>query len=150
MLTVITALHVIVCLLMIALVLLQDPKASGAGGMFGGGGGSNSLLGATGAATFLTRLTRWSAVTFGITCIVLSLLSRPNVGSVLDSVPAQAQQPVNSIAVPPPGTQPANNASGNPAMQDPKQAGTEAAPAQGSNPQRVKPDEPTTAPAAKK
>ncbi|MES2857030.1 MAG: preprotein translocase subunit SecG [Bdellovibrionota bacterium] len=148
MLTVFTVVHVVVCLLMIALVLLQDPKSGGAGGMFGGGGGSNSLLGATGAATFLTRLTRFAAIAFGITCIALSLFAKPNVGSVLDSVPAQSA-PVNGVAVPPEGVPAAQNATGNPAMQDPKQAGTEAAPAQGSNPQRVKADEPSTAPAAK-
>jgi preprotein translocase subunit SecG len=152
MLTVITVLHVIVSLLLIMLVLLQDPKSSGGGGMFGGGGGSNSLLGATGAVTFMTRLTRYSAVTFGVTCIVLSLLSKPNVGSVLDSAPAQTAPAVpaaGALAQPPAGAPPAQNASGNPAMQDPKQAGTEAAPAQGNNPVRVKPDEPSTAPGAK-
>jgi preprotein translocase subunit SecG len=90
MMTVIAIVHMIFCLLLIALVLLQDPKNGGAGAVFGGGGGTNSLLGATGAVTFLTRLTRYSAVVFGITCLILTLLSRQNVGSVLDSAPANA------------------------------------------------------------
>lgn len=88
MLTFIAVIHVLVCIILIGLVLLQDPKG-GAGSMFGGGG-SNTLLGATGAVTFLTRLTRYSAIIFGVTCLVLTLLSRPNTGSVLDTAPASA------------------------------------------------------------
>ncbi|MEK7358191.1 MAG: preprotein translocase subunit SecG [Bdellovibrionota bacterium] len=126
MLTVVTIVHVIFCLLLIALVLLQDPKSAGTGGVFGGGG-SNSLLGATGAVTFLTRLTRYSAIIFGITSLVLSLLSKPNTSSVIDAIPASAA-PMQSAPV---GTTvPLEQ---NPAAADPKQAGTEAAPAQGSN-----------------
>jgi preprotein translocase subunit SecG len=71
MVTVIALIHIIVCFLLIALVLLQDPKSSGGGSVFGGGG-SNSLLGATGAVTFLTRITRYSAIIFGITCLILA------------------------------------------------------------------------------
>ncbi|HVK60739.1 MAG TPA: preprotein translocase subunit SecG [Bdellovibrionales bacterium] len=111
---IITVLHVVVCLLLIALVLLQDPKSGGAGGVFGGGG-SNSLMGATGAVTFLTKLTRYSAIVFGVTCILLSLFSKPNVGSVLDTVPAQA--------APPAATAPATEAAPAPT------SGTETAPA---------------------
>lgn len=89
MLTLIAVIHVLVCVILIGLVLLQDPKGGGTGGMFGGGS-SNSLLGATGAVTFLTRLTRYSAIIFGVTCLILTLLSRPNAGSVLDSAPVSA------------------------------------------------------------
>ena len=49
MMTILAIVHVIFCLLLIALVLLQDPKNSGAGGMFGGGG-TNTVLGSTGGA----------------------------------------------------------------------------------------------------
>ncbi len=100
MLTFIAVIHVLVCIILISLVLLQDPKG-GAGSMFGGGS-SNTLLGATGAVTFLTRLTRYSAIIFGVTCIILTLLSRPNTGSVLDTAPASSpaapttEQPVES------------------------------------------------------
>lgn len=143
MLIIVTLIHVIFCLLLIALVLLQDPKSSGAGGVFGGGG-ANSVLGSTGAVTFLTRLTRYSAIVFGVTCLVLSLLSKPNSSSVLDSMPAGAAGlPVTPAdpAAAAPATGPATEGTAaqplpsNPAaLKDPKQAGTEAAPAQGSNP----------------
>jgi preprotein translocase subunit SecG len=98
MVTVVATIHLLVCFLLIALVLLQDPKSNGGGGVFGGGG-SNSLLGATGAVTFLTRLTRYSAIIFGITCIILTLLSRPDQGSVIDSA-VGAGIPLSAPAAP--------------------------------------------------
>jgi preprotein translocase subunit SecG len=127
MMTVLAIAHIIFAFLLICLVLLQDPKNAGAGGMFGGGG-SNSLLGSTGGATFLTRLTRYSAIAFGITCLVMTILTRPNTGSVLDAdanppplnnttAPAPAEQQgapaapavpgAAAPAIPPPETQPA-------------------------------------------
>jgi len=124
----VTLIHLIFCLLLIAIVLLQDPKSSGAGGVFGGGG-ANSVLGSTGAVTFLTRLTQWSAVTFGVTCIVLSLMSRPDSGSVLDSTPVNAGVPLAPLT-PAAGHGPLDS---NPASKDPQHAGTEAAPAQGDH-----------------
>jgi preprotein translocase subunit SecG len=129
MMILVTLVHVIFSFLLIAIVLLQDPKSSGGGGMFGGGG-ANSVLGSTGAVTFLTKLTQWSAVTFGVTCILLSLMSRPDIGSVLDSAPANAKT-TGLPAGAPVGSGPLDS---NPAAQkDPKQAGTEAAPAQGDH-----------------
>ncbi len=131
MMILVTLVHLIFCLLLISIVLLQDPKGGGTGGVFGGGG-SGSVLGSTGAVTFLTRLTQWSAVIFGITCIILSLMSRPDSGSVLDSTPANAATPVvPGVPAAPAGQNALDN---NPASKDPKQAGTEAAPAQGSHP----------------
>lgn len=101
MMTLIAIVHLLFCLLLIALVLLQDPKNSGGGAMFGGSG-QNSVLGATGAETFLTRLTRWSAIIFGITCLLLTILSRPNSGSVIDSVVPTSQPPPIAPAQPAP------------------------------------------------
>ncbi len=101
MMTLLAVAHIIFALLLICLVLLQDPKNAG-GGMFGGGG-SNSLLGATGGATFLTRLTRYAATAFGITCLVMTIMSRPNVGSVLDA--DSNPPPLNNTTAPAPAEQ---------------------------------------------
>lgn len=141
MMTVIAVIHVIVCLLLIALVLLQDPKSSG-GGMFGGGGGSNSLLGATGAVTFLTRLTRYSAIIFGVTCIILTLLSRANTGSVIDSGMPVSQPPIQQ-----PGTASAPTTGSAPSGANaaaPTTGNSPSAAQQGTVPNTV----PSTAPAA--
>lgn len=119
--TLLAVCHIIFAILLICLVLLQDPKNAGAGGMFGGGG-SNSLMGATGGATFLTRLTRYSAVAFGITCLVMTILSRPNTGSVLDA--DMNPPPINNTTAPAPAEQ-----QGAPAAPDiPNAASPETAP----------------------
>lgn len=127
MMTVIAIVHIICCLLLIALVLIQDPKNAGAGGVFGSGG-ANSLLGATGGATLLTRVTRYAAIVFGVTCLILTLLSRPNTGSVLDSAPANATAPTAPLEQPaaPEKTAPAPGA----ATQEPAAPAQPAAPAE--------------------
>ena len=84
MMTLLAIFHIIFAFLLIGLVLLQDPKSSGTGGVFGAGG-SNTLLGATGGANFLEKLTRYSAIFFGITCLSMTIWLRPSVGSVLDA-----------------------------------------------------------------
>lgn len=100
MLALLAVVHIILAVLLICLVLLQDPKNAN-GGLFGGAG-SNSVLGSTGGATFLTKLTQWTAIAFGVTCLVMTIVTRPNMGSVLD---ADANPPPlnNTTAQPPVG-----------------------------------------------
>ncbi|GIL16459.1 MAG: hypothetical protein BroJett040_02100 [Oligoflexia bacterium] len=82
--TFVAILHIIVAIIMIGLVLVQDSKSGSLGGAFGGGG-SNSVLGATGAATLAQKLTRWTAVIFAITCIMLTVFINRQQRSVMDS-----------------------------------------------------------------
>lgn len=110
--TLIGIIHVITALILISLVLLQDSKGDGVGGAFGGGT-SNSVLGATGAATLAQKMTRWAAVVFAITSISLTAVSR-RPKSVIDSMPATAAAPVDAAAAggtPAPGSTPADAAS---------------------------------------
>lgn len=86
MISILAFVHIIVSIFLVVLVLIQDPKGGGAGGMFGGGGGSNSLFGATGAPTFLAKVTRWVAVIFAGLCILMTATIKPEGNSVLDSV----------------------------------------------------------------
>src|SRR5437899_7552268 len=64
--TLLVILHVIVCLILIMVVLLQSGKAADLAGAFGGGG-SQTALGSRGAATFLTKATTASAMIFMLT-----------------------------------------------------------------------------------
>lgn len=91
-------LHFLVAIALIALVLVQDSKGGGALGM---GGGSNSLLGATGAQTLYARMTRWMAVIFGITCIVLSVQVARESRSVIDSAPVVTPAPTEAAPAAP-------------------------------------------------
>jgi preprotein translocase subunit SecG len=64
--------HVIVCLFLIGVVLLQQGKSADLAGAFGGQG-SQTAFGPRGAANVLTRLTTWSAIIFMVTSIGLTV-----------------------------------------------------------------------------
>ena len=86
MVSILAIVHIVLSIFLVILVLIQDPKGGGAGGLFGGGAGSNSLFGATGAPTFLARLTRWMAVIFALSCLAMTIFIKPKNESVLDSM----------------------------------------------------------------
>ena len=76
--TLLVVLHVIVCLFLTGIVLLQQGKSSDLAGAFGGQG-SQTAFGPRGAANLLTRLTTWAAVIFMLTSIGLTIaLSHSN------------------------------------------------------------------------
>ena len=83
MVAALVVLHVIVCLFLIGVVLLQQGKSADLAGAFGGQG-SQTAFGPRGAANLLTRLTTWSAIIFMLTSIGLTILmSRASDHSVL-------------------------------------------------------------------
>jgi preprotein translocase subunit SecG len=65
--------HVIVCLFLIGVVLLQQGKSADLAGAFGGQG-SQTAFGPRGAANLLTKLTAWGAVLFMVISISLTIL----------------------------------------------------------------------------
>ncbi|WP_433964701.1 preprotein translocase subunit SecG [Tunturiibacter gelidiferens] len=65
--------HVIVCLFLIGVVLLQQGKSADLAGAFGGQG-SQTAFGPRGAANLLTKLTTYSAIVFMVTSIGLTIL----------------------------------------------------------------------------
>ncbi len=71
--TALVVLHVVVCIFLIAVVLLQRGRGAEIGAVFGGGGGS-TVFGSRGAGNFLTKLTTASAVIFMLTSLTLSYL----------------------------------------------------------------------------
>src|SRR5450631_895232 len=103
----IVVVHVIVCLFLIAVVLLQSGKSGDIAAAFGGQG-SQTAFGPRGAASALSRATTWSAIIFMVTSISLSILAqrRGGVGSSvmqgLSSSPTTAQPaaPVTTPIVP--------------------------------------------------
>ncbi len=70
---VITALHFIVCIFLVAVVLLQRGKGAQVGAVFGGGAGA-TMFGSRGAGNFLTKLTTGAAVVYMVTSLSLSYL----------------------------------------------------------------------------
>jgi preprotein translocase subunit SecG len=95
MIILVTIIHVIVCLFLIIVVLLQSGKAGDISAAFGGQG-SQAAFGPRGAATTLSRATTISAVLFMLTSITLSINAIKHGGpaSVLQnekSAPAQSK-----------------------------------------------------------
>ena len=80
--TFLLVLHVMVCLVLILVVLLQRGKGSDMGAALGGGG-SNTVFGSRGAGNFLTKLTTGAAIGFMLTSLSLSYLTTQG-GNVLD------------------------------------------------------------------
>jgi len=104
----ITSIHILVCLFIILVVLLQSGQSGDITAAFGGQG-SQTAFGPRGAATALSKATTWSAVAFMITSITLSVYAsrRSGPSSVLQGLKAQPvkTQPVQAPVNPPP-TQP--------------------------------------------
>jgi preprotein translocase subunit SecG len=74
MLILLTIVHVIVCVFLIIVVLLQSGKAADLAGAFGGMG-SQTAFGPRGSATLLSKATTASAIIFMVTSLSLSILA---------------------------------------------------------------------------
>ena len=83
--------HVIACLFLIAVVLLQQGKGQDLASAFGGGG-TQTAFGPRGSATVLSRATTILAGLFVVTSLALSIV-RPKASGVLDQVPEAAASP---------------------------------------------------------
>ncbi len=104
-----TFIHVIVCLFLIIVVLLQSGKAADLAGAFGGMG-SQTAFGPRGSATLLSKATTAAAAIFMITSLTLAILATKGAqssGSVLErqkapakSAPAQSGTPQSAPASP--------------------------------------------------
>lgn len=105
----VTAVHVVVCLILILVVLLQSGKAADLAGAFGGVG-SQTVFGPRGTATALSKATTVAAAVFMITSLSLGILANGQTrssGSVLENrgrkAPVHKQQK-QTIPVPMPTT----------------------------------------------
>ena len=88
--------HVIACVALVVLVLLQSGK-EGMGIIFGGGGGS--LFGSTGAGNLLNKLTAGAATVFFLTTIVFTYVSTQKHTSPKESI--VLDMPVTETPAPP-------------------------------------------------
>ena len=96
-----TILHVVLCIFMIFVILLQPGKDAGMGAALGGGA-ATSAFGGRGAVTFLSKLTAVCAGLFFLTSLGLSFVGvRSSVTSNLAKAAAAKSAPV---AAPAPGS----------------------------------------------
>jgi preprotein translocase subunit SecG len=100
-----TVIHVIVCLFLVVVVLLQSGKAADLAGAFGGMG-SQTVFGPRGSATVLSKATTIAAALFMVTSLSLSILATRagsgSSGTLLDKkhAPIQTQAPNPAQAQP--------------------------------------------------
>jgi preprotein translocase subunit SecG len=92
---IVLTLHIIACLFLIVVVLLQQGKGQDLASAFGGGG-TQTAFGPRGSANVLSRATTILAGAFMVTSLGLSLV-RPKEASVLDRVPGAAPTPAASV-----------------------------------------------------
>lgn len=121
-----TILHVMVSLFLIAVVLLQSGKGAEMGASFGSSG-SQSVFGAGGGTTFLSKMTTGAAVIFMLTSLTLAYLSGlPSSSSIMSAkgkpaamgkAPAQMPQPAAPTPV---QGQPANTPAASPVPAQPQ------------------------------
>jgi preprotein translocase subunit SecG len=108
MLAFLTVVHVLLCIFMIFVILLQPGKDAGMGAALGGGA-ATSAFGGRGAVTFLSRVTAVCAGLFFLTSLTLSFQGmRTSVAAraAAKKPPVAATQPAPPTT-PPPGELPA-------------------------------------------
>jgi preprotein translocase subunit SecG len=98
MVTLLIAIHVIVCLFLIVIVLLQHGKGADIGATFGGS--SQTLFGTEGPLPLLNKITTIAAIVFMLTSVALAYFSsNASTGSVMNELKKQkatVEKPVQS------------------------------------------------------
>ena len=114
--------HVIVSIAMIAVVLLQSGKGAEMGASFGAGG-SQSVFGAGGGSTFMSKVTTGAAIIFMLTSLTLAYRSS-HIGSssIMSSQKAPKAAPQGQMPTAPQPAKPAQVPAGQPAPATPQPA----------------------------
>lgn len=94
--TFITVIHVVTCVLIVLVVLIQSGKGAEISASFSGS--SQTVFGSSGGANFFVRFTQGAAAVFFATSLLLTILGGQSTKSVFDRV-----------ASPPPLSAPATN-----------------------------------------
>ena len=77
---IITVVHIVVCLFLIGVVLLQSGKSADIAAAFGGMG-SQTAFGPRSAANALTKATTWAAIIFMLTSFTLAIAASRSGGA---------------------------------------------------------------------
>ena len=97
MFTLLLVVHVMVCFFMIFIVLIQSGKGAELGAAFGGSG--QTLFGARGAATILSKMTTGAAILFMLTSLTLAVATSKG-GSVIKAVPTRTDSSAQQKNIP--------------------------------------------------
>src|SRR5918993_5641115 len=96
----VTILHIIVCIGLILVVLLQTGKGAEIGAVFGGGS-SSTIFGSSGAGNFLTKLTTGMAIVFMMTSLTLGYFAGHKPSTTIFDSRTPTVEPRSTPAGPP-------------------------------------------------
>jgi preprotein translocase subunit SecG len=134
---VLLVMHVLICLVLIGVILLQSGEAADLAGAFGGSG-SQTAFGPRGATTFLSRATTWCAIMFMFTSLEMTLHVSTSTtgpgGSVLEQFSRPAPAPAAPAQPGTPATPATTPGQPAPAQSAPAEPVAPAAPAQPTTP----------------
>jgi preprotein translocase subunit SecG len=117
-----TVVHVLVCILLVGVVLLQRGKGAEIGAVFGGGA-SSTVFGSRGAGNFLTRLTTGAAIVFMLTSLSLAYFAQErSQGTLFDEEEAAQEAPAASPFAEPGGAEGGAGEQGSPFQEVPAPA----------------------------
>jgi preprotein translocase subunit SecG len=105
MIILLTFVHVVVCLFLVVVVLLQSGKAADLAGAFGGMG-SQTVFGPRGAASALSRATTVAAALFMVTSLSLSIMATRAGHGASSTILDKASKPVPAQKGPAPAQVP--------------------------------------------
>ena len=143
--TFVTIIHVLLCVFMIFVILLQPGKDAGMGAALGGGA-ATSAFGGRGAVTFLSKLTGFCAAMFFLTSLGLSFVGMRSSVAADGIVDEEAAAPIEgggNLATPAPDAP----QGGTPSPQGPVNPAQGAAPAAPGSVEQPRPTETPAAPA---
>ena len=91
MITVLTILIALVSFLLMAVVLIQNPKGGGLDSSFGGAAGANQVFGAARSTDFVEKLTWGLAIALFILAIITAIIVTNSAGASGGVIPLQSQ-----------------------------------------------------------
>jgi len=98
MTTLLLIVHVLVCLFLIFIILIQSGKGAELGAAFGGS--SQTLFGSRGAATFFSKLTTVAAIAFMLTSLSLAVVAAKTGSVVKKTVPVKEKGAIPPVQIP--------------------------------------------------
>ena len=97
----VVALHIVLCLFLVLIIILQPGKGGDIGSAFGGGGGTSTVFGPRGPTNMLQHATTVVAVLFMGTSLTLALYSNRkmqsgvNVRDAIEQLQSEGNTPVD-------------------------------------------------------
>ncbi len=92
MITFLTVAIALVCVLLIVVVLIQNPKGGGLDSTFGGGGASQ-MFGAAKSTDLIEKITWGLAITLFVLCIITAVIVKNSAGLGGSGIPLDSLPP---------------------------------------------------------